>query len=150
MASFPVLERKKEFLAPGVSPSLTTLSKTSQLAAPGDSGSIDARNSTIDCELRDCRAGHTHTHTHVTVLYRCFIIIPAKSTAILHRSADVMRCVHLYPNYMTLPNVFPLFFSRCLRAEEVEERNPNHTVTVHAVVYSTHTVLPEFSIVPHF
>ena len=73
MASFPVIERKKGvkkgFLSPGVNPSLPTNVKRSQLAALGDSGSFDARNSTIDCELRDFIAGHTHIHTYITVLY---------------------------------------------------------------------------------
>ena len=47
-------------MAPGVNPSFPTNAKTSQLAAPGDSGSIDARNSAIGRELRDCIAGHTY------------------------------------------------------------------------------------------
>ena len=88
MASFPVFERKygvkKGFLAPGANPSLPTLSKTSQLAAPGDYGSFDARNSTIDRELRDCIAGHTYRHTDIRY---SFIYIDKPATARFARSS---------------------------------------------------------------
>ena len=80
MASFPVLERKKGvkkgFLAPGANPSLPTNAKTPQLAAPGDSGSIDARNSTIDRELHDCIAGQTYKlYSFIYIDYRAHCLV---------------------------------------------------------------------------
>ena len=66
--------------------------KTSQLAAPGDSGSIDARKSTIECELRDCIAGHTYIHTYI---HYSFIFYKPAAVRFAHSCILVALSVYL-------------------------------------------------------